>query len=115
MAQWKEITTVEEWEQALRRSEEQPVLVIKHSTRCPVSAEAWEEYREFVSGKAPEEAEYIMVKVIESREVSNRIAEDLEVQHKSPQAILFRNRKPVWHTSHWHIKTAALEEAFQAH
>lgn len=114
MAQWKEITTLEEWEQVLHRSKEHPVLIMKHSTRCSVSAEAWEEYQTFVSSAAPKDAEYIMVKVIESREVSDRIARDLDIQHKSPQAILVRGGKEVWNTSHWHIKQSSLEEALKA-
>lgn len=114
MVKWKEITTVEEWEQVLHRSKEHPVLVIKHSTRCSVSAEAWEEYQRFVSTVAPEDGEYIMVKVIESRKVSDQIARDLNLQHKSPQAILVQGGKEVWNTSHWHIKQSSLEEALKA-
>lgn len=114
MAGWKEITTLEEWEQLLRQSTESPVLVMKHSTRCSVSAEAWEEYQTFVSTMAPETAEYVMVKVIESRPVSNRIAEDLGVQHKSPQTILVKDGKEVWNTSHWHITKESLTNALKA-
>ncbi|EGK11830.1 general stress protein [Desmospora sp. 8437] len=113
MAQWKEITTLEEWEQVLRQSAEHPALVMKHSTSCSVSAEAWEAYQKFVSTVAPETVEYIMVKVIESRPVSNRIAEDLGVQHKSPQAILVKDGEEVWNTSHWHITVESLENALK--
>ncbi len=113
MAQWKEITTLEEWEQIQRQSGEHPALVMKHSTSCPISAEAWEEYQRFVSTVAPETVEYVMVKVIESRPVSNQIAEDLGVQHKSPQAIMVKDGKEVWNTSHWHITMESLENAMQ--
>ena len=44
-----------------------------------------------------------MVKVIESRPVSNAIAEALGVEHKSPQLILVRERKALWSTSHFDI------------
>ncbi|SMO59711.1 bacillithiol system redox-active protein YtxJ [Melghirimyces algeriensis] len=114
MAQWKEITTLEEWDQALLRSKDEPVLIIKHSTRCPVSADAWKEYQEFVQENAPKSASYMMVKVIESRDVSNKIAEDLDIQHKSPQAILIKDGRAVWNDSHWHITKSSLSEAVKA-
>ena len=114
MAQWTEITGLDEWNRVLEKSNQHPVLVMKHSTRCPISADAWEEFQQFVAAHEPDAAEFMMVKVIESREVSDRIAEELDVQHQSPQVILVRDGRAVWNTSHWHIKKPALEEAMQA-
>ncbi|MFC4077038.1 bacillithiol system redox-active protein YtxJ [Salinithrix halophila] len=113
MAQWKEITTENEWKEILERSNERLVLVMKHSTRCPVSADAWKECQAYTADSPSEEVDYIQIKVIESRDVSNRIAEDLGVKHQSPQTILVKNREPVWNTSHWHIKKSALAEALR--
>ncbi|OYD09180.1 general stress protein [Paludifilum halophilum] len=115
MAQWNEITTFNEWNQAFQQSEERPVLVMKHSTRCPVSADAWEECKKYTEDQPRSDMDYVIVKVLESREVSDRIAEDLGVKHQSPQTILLKNGKPVWHTSHWHIKKEALEEVLASH
>ncbi|MNV97138.1 hypothetical protein D3C71_1922260 [compost metagenome] len=46
---------------------------------------------------------YILVKVIESRPVSNQIAEDTGVKHASPQILYIKNKETVWNTSHWAI------------
>ncbi|MDR6227421.1 bacillithiol system redox-active protein YtxJ [Desmospora profundinema] len=113
MAQWKEITTTEEWSHWLSQTEERPMLVMKHSTRCPVSADAFQEYETFLAEDAPEDVVYLFVKVIESRDVSNRIADDVGVKHQSPQAILIRNGAPVWNRSHWHITRGSLKEALE--
>lgn len=103
MAQYREITTIEEWEQALEASAEKPQLILKHSTQCPVSAAALEEYESYLADKPAENVEYLLVKVIESRPVSNKIAEDLNVKHESPQMILVKNKRKYWDTSHWSV------------
>ncbi|SDX50830.1 bacillithiol system protein YtxJ [Marininema mesophilum] len=109
--QWKEISTQDEWQEMLNRSQERPLLVMKHSTRCPVSANAWKECETYITTTSHKDVDYVLVKVIESRDVSNKVAEDLNVQHKSPQTILVKNNEAVWNTSHWHITQDSLEEA----
>ncbi|HUC92734.1 MAG TPA: bacillithiol system redox-active protein YtxJ [Paenibacillus sp.] len=103
MKTWTEITTLEEWEKLKAQSTERSQLILKHSTRCPVSASALEEYDSYLAGKPNADADYYLVKVIEARPVSNQIAEDLGVTHASPQIILFKDGKPVWNTSHWSV------------
>ncbi|WP_159883606.1 bacillithiol system redox-active protein YtxJ [Paenibacillus puerhi] len=103
MASWKEISTNEEWEQALQNSDNKALVVLKHSTACPVSFNALQEYEAYL-GKSPNtEVDYLLVKVIESRPVSNQIAEDTGVKHASPQVLYVKNKETVWNTSHWAI------------
>jgi len=103
MTQWKELTSLHEWQEVFNESTDKPILVLKHSTTCPISAGAWREFQSYLNGNANDTAEYVMVKVIESRPVSNQITADLNVVHKSPQLILIRNKEAIWNTSHWHI------------
>lgn len=99
---WNEITTIEQWNEVRAASNTKPVLVLKHSTTCPVSANGLREYEAFVE-KNPGAADYVLVKVIESRPVSNQIAEDLGVKHESPQVILLKGGASYWNASHWAI------------
>ena len=103
MAAWKEITTLEEWEKLKENSAARQTVVLKHSTRCPVSSSALEEYDAYLADKPNADTDYYLVKVIESRPVSNRIAEDLGVTHASPQIILLKDGKNVWNASHWSV------------
>mgnify|MGYP000268297740 CR=1 FL=1 len=103
MAQWTEITELSEWEAALEGSDQQPFVILKHSTTCPVSASALEEFEAYLEEAPNETHKYLLVKVIESRPVSNQIAEDLQVKHASPQIILVKNKEQGWNTSHWSI------------
>ncbi|OUM96584.1 MAG: general stress protein [Thermobacillus sp. ZCTH02-B1] len=113
MAEWREITTTEEWDRILAESSNRQAVILKHSTRCPVSAGALEEYEAYLADRPNPDTDYYLVKVIESRPVSNKIAEDLGVVHQSPQMILVKDGKAVWHASHWAVTkrhmTAVLE------
>lgn len=111
MAPFKELTTVAEWEQALDDSESRPLFVFKHSTACPISARAYEAYQDHLEHEARHDVVYVLVKVIESRDVSNRIAEDLEIKHESPQAIVVRNKRGSWSESHLAITRESIREA----
>ncbi|MGE6487127.1 bacillithiol system redox-active protein YtxJ [Paenisporosarcina sp. NPDC076898] len=109
MATYTEITTLPEWENVLQKSKEKPVLLFKHSTTCPVSAAA---YREFTSLESDVDA--YLVKVIESRPVSNEIESNLGVQHQSPQIFIVSNEEPIWHASHWNITETKIGQAMQS-
>lgn len=113
MSEPKRLKTVEQWEQALANSGDRPLLVFKHSTSCPISAGAHEELDRYM-GRSDLPVDVAIVHVIEERPVSNAIADALQVQHKSPQAILVQDGKPVWDESHWRITSEFLQEKIDA-
>lgn len=99
----KELYKQEEWDEVLERSQDHPVLILKHSTTCATSARAYREFMAFVGSNASDPAqkmEYRIVKVIESRTLSRRIAEETEVHHESPQVLLLDCGQVIQHTSH---------------
>lgn len=103
MKNWRELTTVQEWQDIYERTSERGAVVLKHSTTCPVSASALEEFEQYLSNKPNAQVDYYLVKVIESRPVSNQIAADLNVKHESPQIIYVKDKQPYWNTSHWSV------------
>ncbi|WP_054028687.1 bacillithiol system redox-active protein YtxJ [Bacillus sp. FJAT-28004] len=105
---WKEITTIEEWNGVLDKSSERGQMILKHSTSCPVSANALREYEDYLKSNPNQNVDYNLVKVIESRPVSNQIAEDINVKHESPQMIYIQNKSKYWATSHWSVTKAHL-------
>jgi bacillithiol system protein YtxJ len=110
MADIQRLTTVEQWEEALRGTSDKPMLLFKHSTQCPISAGAHDEFMHYIEDSQSSPVDFSIVRVIEERPVSNAIAEKLGVTHKSPQAILIKDGQPVWDTSHWDITYAFLSE-----
>ncbi len=107
--QIRELQSVEDWENCLEDSYEAPQLLLKHSTACPISTEALKEFQIY-SQQAKRRLQYAIVKVIESRPVSNQIAEYSEVKHESPQVLLIRDQEVLWHTSHWNITVEKLAQ-----
>lgn len=84
-------------------------LVFKHSNRCPVSAAAFEEYEAFVA--AHPTAPTAWIDVIAERPWSQHVAAATGVTHESPQALLVRDGRVVWHASHGAITRASLASA----
>ncbi|MFC5467254.1 bacillithiol system redox-active protein YtxJ [Cohnella suwonensis] len=114
MAKFNQLTTMEQWENALQASSGKPLLVFKHSTSCSVSAGAHEELSHFIEDAKAADVDYAIVHVIEDRPVSNAIAERLGIKHASPQAILVKGGEPVWNESHWRITYDFLSEKLGA-
>lgn len=105
------IRSVADLDGLLQRSGERPVWIFKHSLTCSVSSVARDEFQAFVDETADSEAEFGLIEVQSARPASNALAERSGVRHESPQAILYRRRRPVWHASHWAITRSSLAGA----
>ncbi|MDW2798389.1 bacillithiol system redox-active protein YtxJ [Clostridium boliviensis] len=107
------ITSIDQWERLLRdhRARGGRLLLLKHSTACPISAAALEEVRAF-SREKPAGLQMAMVLVIEHRRVSDAVAERFHVQHQSPQVLLIEGDRVQWHTSHGNITRDQLWKVF---
>lgn len=99
MAEFKEINSIQALTEILDESKQRKVVIFKHSTTCPVSARAWREVEKFIR-ESSSEVLVTMIKVIESRPVSNQVAEEFGIKHESPQILLISDRKVVWTASH---------------
>lgn len=107
------IESIEEFEQFLARSHEEPLLLFKHSTRCPVSTTALREFEAFLEASDRDGARHAYLDIIAHREVSNEVAERTGVRHESPQALLFENGTARWNDSHGKITKDSLLAAIQ--
>ena len=99
----KEITKTDEFENLLKN--EKDFIIFKHSTTCTVSASAIQEIKDFTDET---KKTVYLVKVIESRPLSNFIEEKTGVRHESPQVFFFKNSKVLDHQSHFKIKKSYL-------
>ena len=102
----QKITNIAEFEELVESNE--PFFLLKHSTTCPVSAAAFDEYQSFVKDPAFDK-KGVYLAVQETRELSNHIAQATDIRHESPQVIYFKEGKPEWHESHWKITKDQLE------
>ncbi len=95
-------------EELFAHSHNEPVLLFKHSTTCPISAHAYREMSRLAAGAA-ESVSLVVVQT--ARPVSNEIAARTGVRHESPQAIVLRRGRAVWTASHYDITAAEVERA----
>ncbi|MFA9559058.1 bacillithiol system redox-active protein YtxJ [Evansella sp. AB-rgal1] len=91
-------------------SENTKFYLLKNSTTCPISMEAYNETKDFSSNH--EEIPVFYLNVQESRPLSNEIAETYNVKHESPQVLLFEEGNVKWNDSHWRITKQSLEQAW---
>lgn len=110
MSELKELHVNKELDQAWEKSMQNPVLLFKHSTTCPISAGAFDQYKSYLES-AQDNADCYFVKVIEDKPVSNYIAEKTNVKHESPQIFLIHNKEVLWHTSHSKITKDSIKSA----
>ena len=108
-----DVRSQEEAQRLLDASASVPVLLLKHSTRCPISFAAAAEFESFHDTHAgqAQSLRFARVLVIEDRPVSLWLAEELGVMHASPQALLIAHGQAVWHASHRAITAAAIASA----
>lgn len=105
-----ELHTVQDLDQFLERAVIQPVVIFKHSLTCGTSAMAFEEMRDLAAGP-PLGAPMGLVKVQPARAVSNEVARRFGLRHESPQVLIVRAGKVVWHASHFRVTAQAVRDA----
>jgi bacillithiol system protein YtxJ len=92
-------------------SEQIPVIIFKHSTRCSISRMALKNFEnEYDLG---ENVAAYFLDLISFREVSNEIATRFNVVHQSPQLLLIVGGKSVYDVSHSSIDAQELKSKIQ--
>nr|WP_041808351.1 bacillithiol system redox-active protein YtxJ [Evansella cellulosilytica] len=92
------------------QNEGAPFFLLKNSTTCPISHEAYNETEAFADDQSDIPVYYLNVQ--ESRDLSNEIAAQYNVKHESPQALLFSEGSVKWHASHWKVTKKSLKDAW---
>ena len=106
---WIQLKDEHQLEQIKENSTSRPQLIYKHSIRCGVSSVVKSRLEK---AKMPEDMDYYYLDIINYRSISNKIAEQFQVYHESPQVLIIRNGECVYDESHMGI--TAQEIAVQA-
>ncbi|MGO4819129.1 bacillithiol system redox-active protein YtxJ [Flavobacterium sp. W22_SRS_FP1] len=104
---WNELTAVEQLNEIITLSNEKPVAIFKHSTRCSVSRMALKQFEnefDFSDKVTP-----YFLDLIAYRDVSNEIMNRFGVQHQSPQLILIKEGKAIYSATHSDIDAGVLK------
>ncbi len=103
---YSELTEISQADSLISQPE---FLIFKHSTQCPISGDAFSEFKNFL--ETDPEVPCYYVDVIKDRPVSQHIARILDVQHESPQVLYVKNGAVAFHTSHRRITKQAIIDA----
>jgi bacillithiol system protein YtxJ len=88
-------------------SNEKPVFIFKHSTRCSISRFALKQFENEFDLHNTIDAYFL--DLITYREISNEIAARFGVPHQSPQLILIKGGKAIYDVSHSDIDAGDLK------
>ena len=103
---WNELTDLAQLNEIITISNEKPVAIFKHSTRCSVSRMALKQFEnEFNSS---DKVTPYFLDLIAHRDISNEIATRFGVYHQSPQLILIKEGKAIYNVSHSDIDAEEL-------
>ena len=103
---WNELTDLGQLNEIIAASNEKPVAIFKHSTRCSVSRMALKQFEnEFNSS---DKVTPYFLDLIAHRDISNEIANRFGVTHQSPQLILIKEGKAIYNVSHSDIDAEEL-------
>jgi bacillithiol system protein YtxJ len=105
---WINLEDLGQLNEIITTSEEKPVVIFKHSTRCSVSRMALKQFENEFNLQDKMDAYYL--DLIENRAISNEIASKFEVVHQSPQLLVIKNGKCIYNISHSDIDAAFLNQ-----
>ena len=105
-ARFKEVQNTEELDALIEKSNEQAIVLFKHSTTCPISAGVYQEI-------SNADADINLIVVQRARDVSSAVAEKTGIRHESPQAFVVKNGKVVYHASHYDVTASDVEKMLE--
>ncbi|CAA7197488.1 MULTISPECIES: bacillithiol system redox-active protein YtxJ [Chryseobacterium] len=96
---WKIIESEDDLKNAIDQSFHHKVALFKHSTSCFISKMVLKNFeRDFESIEVDTDMYFLDLKA--HRSISNKIAEEFEIRHESPQLLVLENGKVINNASH---------------
>ena len=100
---WIEIKSLHQLEEIKKESENNPVLIFKHSTRCSTSRMTLDRLERNWNSHEMSAITPYFLDLISHREISNQIAQHFGVEHESPQVLIISRGESVVDLSHFEI------------
>jgi len=94
---WNDLNAEDQLEMIRKKSSEKPQVIFKHSTRCGISSVAKSRLEKW---QPTEDFDFYYLDLIKYRSLSNRVAEEFDVYHESPQVLVIKNGECVYDESH---------------
>jgi bacillithiol system protein YtxJ len=101
---WNKLSDINQLDELVKASENHPVLIFKHSTRCSISSTALDRIERSWKTEEVQGLEPYYLDLIQFRNISGAIESKFDVEHQSPQALVIKNGSCVYHASHYDIR-----------
>jgi len=109
--EWIHLTDEGQLNDIIENSKNKAQVIFKHSTRCSISSVALNRLQR---ANKPGGIDFYFLDLINYRSISNKIAEVFQVHHESPQVLVVRDGKCVFHESHLSIDMHEIAEQVAA-
>ena len=106
--EWRQLTDLAELETIVNESNDIPILIFKHSTRCGISRMVLRQFENEFDFQ--DEITPYFLDLLQHRDISNEIANRFDVQHQSPQMVVIKGGVAVYNASHESIAAADLKD-----
>ena len=100
---WISLDKISQLDTIISDSNDKFQVIFKHSTRCGISRSVLNRFVDSYNLKIDNLTLYYL-DLLNHREVSNEVGYKFQVIHQSPQLILIKNEKVIYHASHHEIQ-----------
>ena len=104
---WIPLTFIGQLDEIVAFSNQKPVVIFKHSTRCSISRMALKQFENEYD--LEDKVDVYFLDLLEHRDISTEIASRFNVVHQSPQLLLINDGKSVYDVSHSDIDAEELK------
>lgn len=101
--EWIKLSSEDQLGDLVEASHSKPLVIYKHSTRCSISALTFDRLNRGLGHNNVGNTNTCFLDIIKHRELSNKIANDFNVRHQSPQILLIKSQNCTYHDSHFGI------------
>lgn len=90
----------EQWQDLLDQSMNESIFLFKHSIRCGVSSMVLNRFEKQMRER---NKKYYFLNILANRNLSDWIADELNIRHESPQLIVLKDAKVIAFDSHYNL------------
>jgi bacillithiol system protein YtxJ len=100
---WNQLKEESQLEIIKQESHQQPVMLFKHSTRCSISSTTLNRLERNWKDDEINDLKTYYLDLLSYRNLSNKIAQEFNIEHESPQVLIIKNGKVFYDASHYDI------------
>ena len=100
---WHTLNSVNQLNQIDQDSQNTPVMLLKHSTRCSISSAALSRLERNWQDSDNQKLQPYYLDLLQHRDISNAIATHYGIEHQSPQVLVIKGGKCVYSATHFDI------------